>query len=316
MMSQYKIIIAGILISTLCASARADTDALIGDISGLIVSQITQNIEDQEKQTTATAQADTDAKEREAYSVKIYDLSKSLCSRDSYSNPQPITHKCMIEHIQRYNTKYCTRNLLGRTSCSLSHTQVLEDGEARDKVAEQARVAERTEQERQSALREQREKETRRAEEEKKRLYANDLRAGRKPITSTNDAIAYYGVTVNIHNIMVSPFLVPDNKVYAGTVTVDRAEGRGSIIVKLNNVLSYLGNMPEQLPVVYAELKMGALKKNFGNPMRAGGQIHIVAQYIGNQDYRTVVGMVKTMPTFKLLYSDDTQDFSPMIVVR
>ena len=190
------------------------------------------------------------------------------------------------QDLQRYNQEQEAKRAEILRQAGLEHEQRLEQ--------EQAKEREREEQE---------------------RIYINELRARKVPINNISDAVNYYDAK-SVHNIMVSPLLAPDRKVYGGVVTIDQQLDTYTILVKIENGISLLGSYPVKFEIAYAKLKLDNKTKDFGTiPLRVGGQIRFVGQYIGNEKYSTVIGSGNTMPVLRALYMDgSTQGFIlPMV---
>ena len=184
----------------------------------------------------------------------------------------------------------------------------------------QEQDARRAELQRQSELEQQQEIAKQKAKEleqrESERIRINELRAGKIPINNTNDAVDYYNAK-SVHNIMISPLLTPDRKVYGGVVTIDQQQDTGALVVKIENGISLLGSYPVKFEIAYAELRLDSKTKNFGTmPLRVGGQIHFVGQYVSNEKYSTVIGSGHTMPVLRALYMDGSTQGFTMLMVR
>ncbi|MDO9015102.1 MAG: hypothetical protein Q7U84_10090, partial [Polynucleobacter sp.] len=119
-----------------------------------------------------------------------------------------------------------------------------------------------------------------------------------------------------VYNIMVSPLLTADRKVYGGLVTIDQQQDTGTLLVKIENGISLLSGY-QVFEIAYAELKLDSKTKDFATvPLRIGGHIRFVGQYLGNAKYSTVIGSSRSMPVIRVRYMDGSAQGPIFPVVR
>ncbi len=155
-------------------------------------------------------------------------------------------------------------------------------------------------------LTEQRERDAKKAAEvERKRqdelaqqalvIRANALKSGAEKVVSLSDAILLND-PASLLPIMGSPLLTPDGKYYVGNVFVEAQEDS---LIRVQGAL-VMGQMGSK---TYAYLKLPKNAMNFSaEGMRIGGTISIVGKYIGNINYNTVSGVIKTAPVIECSY--------------
>ncbi len=130
------------------------------------------------------------------------------------------------------------------------------------------------------------------AREERERL----LKSRKIKIENFSDAVLYLKPTSPLIEIIASPLLSPDRKIYSGGVILDALQE--------NNILRV--NPSYAAGPHYAFLKITKKTVNYApqEEMRLGNGFNVIGQYVGNQNYLTVSGTTKTAPVLEVLYMD------------
>lgn len=166
------------------------------------------------------------------------------------------------------------------------------DREARDERIrqEQARVQE---QQRAASISERDQK--RMAEENAVKERERLLKAKSIPIQNFVDAWLYFSPLKSIGQLMYSPLLSPDSGIYAGPVVLDFQEA--------DKLLRVIGLETYGTDITYAFLRINNNVVNYApNAMRIKAEMCVIGRYVGNQRYRTILGVEKIAPVIEAIY--------------
>jgi hypothetical protein len=124
------------------------------------------------------------------------------------------------------------------------------------------------------------------------------LKAGEIAVANFDDAMLLLEPK-QLDQIMASPLLKADNKVYAAEVRID-GNDEHMLRAARGGGRNFIG---EWVAVSYAGLKMSkSATKYLKSEMRIGGVVKVIGRYIGNTEYRTIGGEVKVMPILDVMY--------------
>jgi hypothetical protein len=184
----------------------------------------------------------------------------------------------------------------GRGPQTFERDRIHREGLDRSAQADEARRTAQLEQQRaeeQEQVSETQKKETEdAAREERERL----LKSGKIKVENFNDAVLYLKPTYPLFDIIASPLLSPDRRMYSGGVILDALQEKNVLRVSPTYAAGPL----------YAFLKITEKTINYApqGEMRLGNGFNVIGKYVDNRNYRTVSGTTKTAPVLEVLYMD------------
>ena len=159
----------------------------------------------------------------------------------------------------------------------------------------------------------------------RKEAHLKDLREGVIPIADIKDAWLAQERIADLAEVMFSPLIKPDNKIYGAKLVLD-SEGKGGTLrvrwdldafnsiwsspledgtqegmakgaMRLSQLRAKYGGA-----VYYAELNKSSKTTVFSDNLRIGNSVWVIGRYVANKKYRKVNRTEGTMPVLDVLY--------------
>lgn len=127
------------------------------------------------------------------------------------------------------------------------------------------------------------------------------LKSGDDPISNLNDAIYVYDPK-RLDYLISSPMLKPDHGFYAGTVILDQQQDSNMLRGRIENFVDLSSTPPRLIRIGYVFLRDKRARIFDPDAMRLERSVRVLGKYIGNMEYETVAGQVKTSPVLDVLF--------------
>lgn len=162
----------------------------------------------------------------------------------------------------------------------------------------------------------------------RKEERVKNLREGNIPIANIQDAWLVQENISDLIELMFSPQLKPDNKIYGAKLVLDSEakagilrvrwdsnavdsvwrtpfeensdKGVGEGLFRLNKLRTKYGGS-----VLYAKLKTSNMTTSFSKNLRLGNSVWVIGRYVANEKYTKINRTEGTMPVLDVLYIGD-----------